>query len=65
MTDRLWLGVEAAQYLRVSTKYLRKSSCPKVLLPSNEPGGKPLVRYEPTAVVAWAEARKLSLKKAS
>lgn len=70
MTDEpLWLQQEAAEFLRVSIRYLRGSSCPKVLLPSNHAGGRSLVRYDPTEVRAWAEARKLkrtsSIRKAS
>jgi hypothetical protein len=64
MTDSLWTQPEAAEYLRVSTGYLRRSSCPKRLLPSNRVGGKPLVRYDPREVRAWAEARQLKLQRA-
>jgi hypothetical protein len=65
VTEPLWLQREAAAFLRVSPGYLRRSSCPKVLLPSNRPNGKPLLRYDPTEVKAWAEARQRRLRKVS
>lgn len=55
-TDRLWTQHEAAYYLGVSVRYLRESSCPKVLLPGAGKRGQPLVRYEPAAVMAWKDA---------
>jgi|GEM_PF-2450980 len=55
-TDRLWTQAEAAYYLGVSVRYLRESSCPKVLLPGAGKKGQPLVRYEPAAVMAWKDA---------
>lgn len=51
----LWTQREAAAALRVSARYLRESSCPRVLLPGNGKKGHPLVRYDPTEVAAWAE----------
>jgi hypothetical protein len=59
MTEPLLTQKEAAAYLRVSVAYLRRSSCPKVLLPSSKLGGKPLVRYELADVKVWKEARRL------
>lgn len=48
---------EAAQMLKVSTSWLRASSCPKRLLPGNGPTGKPLVRYHPQEIEAWSKQR--------
>lgn len=59
MTEALWRQREAAAFLRVSVGYLRRSSCPKILLPSNRSGGKPMLRYDPAEVRVWYEARKL------
>lgn len=56
--DGLWTQREAAAYLRVSARYLRGSDCPKLLLPGTGPRGKPLVRYAPEDVRAWADARR-------
>lgn len=53
--DRLWNQREAAQYLGVSVRYLRESTCPKLLLPGNGPKGHHVVRYLPAEVRAWAE----------
>ena len=53
---RLWTQREAATYLGVTPRYLRDSSCPKMLLPGNGPKGQPLVRYDPDEVRAWARA---------
>lgn len=55
--SRLWTQREAAEYLRVSTRYLRESACPKILLPGNGKAGQPVVRYEPADVLAWARSR--------
>jgi len=63
--EDLWRQKRAAAYLGVSTRYLRQSSCPKILLPGHGEHGKPLVRYEPAAVRAWWQARQVTLKKAS
>jgi hypothetical protein len=65
MLDPLWTQKQAAGYLHVSTRYLRESSCPKVLLPGNGERGRALVRYEPATVRAWWQARQVTLKKAS
>lgn len=53
---RLWCQQEAAMFLGVTTRYLRDSSCPKMLLPGNGPKGQPLVRYDPTEVRAWVRS---------
>jgi hypothetical protein len=45
---------EAAKLLQVSTRYLRDSGCPKLLLPSNGIHGRHLVRYIRVEVLAWA-----------
>jgi len=55
--DRLWTQAEAARYLHVSPRYLRASSCPKVLLPGTGARGRALVRYDPARVRAWAAQR--------
>lgn len=52
---RLWTQKQAAAYLNVSERYLRDSSCPKVLLPGNGKRGERLVRYKPSAVIEWAD----------
>jgi hypothetical protein len=57
-SDRLWTQREAAYYLGVSPRYLRESSCPKVLLPGNGEQGQPLVRYEAKQVREWAARRR-------
>lgn len=53
---RLWTQREAAAFLGVTPRYLRDSTCPKLLLPGNGPKGQPLVRYEPAEVRAWARS---------
>ena len=53
---RLWTQRDAAAFLGVTPRYLRDSSCPKLLLPGNGPKGQPLVRYEPEEVRAWARS---------
>jgi hypothetical protein len=55
MADELLTQKEAALVLRVSTRYLRNSDCPKVLLPPAR-GRRPLVRYRRADVMAWADA---------
>ena len=50
----LWTQEQTAEALGVSVRYLRDSSCPKVLLPGNGRQGQPLVRYFPEDVRAWA-----------
>jgi hypothetical protein len=57
-SGRLWTQAEAAEYLCVSQRYLRASSCPKILLPGTGLHGKPLVRYNPADVRAWAQQRR-------
>lgn len=52
--DRLWNQREAAAYLGLSTRYLRDSNCPKILLPGNGRRGQHIVRYSPADVRAWA-----------
>lgn len=50
--DRLWKEKEAATYLGMSTRWLRSSSVPKVMLPGA--GERGSVRYDPAEVKAWA-----------
>jgi hypothetical protein len=50
--DRLWVEDEAAEYLRMSPRWLRDSTVPKVLLPGT--GSRSSVRYDPAEVKAWA-----------
>jgi hypothetical protein len=57
-SEGLWTQAEAAEYLCVSQRYLRASSCPKILLPGTGMRGKPLVRYSPADVRGWAEQRR-------
>jgi hypothetical protein len=54
--ERLWTQREAAVFLGVTPRYLRDSSCPKVLLPGNGKKGHPILRYDPVEVRAWARA---------
>jgi hypothetical protein len=54
--QRLWTQREAAAYLGVTPRYLRDSSCPKMLLPGNGAKHHPVVRYDPTEVKAWARS---------
>jgi hypothetical protein len=65
LLEPLWTQKQAAGYLQVSVRYLRESSCPKVLLPGNGERGKPLVRYEPITVREWWQARQATVRKAS
>lgn len=58
MTDCFMRQRDAAHLLGVSVSYLRASSCPKRLLPSNGRGSKPLVRYLRSEVLGWALARR-------
>ncbi len=44
----------AARLLGVSVSFLRSSSAPRVMLPGNGPGGRPLLRYDRAALLAWA-----------
>jgi hypothetical protein len=60
--EPLWLQAEAAAFLRVSPGYLRRSNCPKRLLPSNRPGGRPLLRYVPAEVRQW-DVNRRSIRK--
>ena len=53
LVARLWTQREAAAFLGVSTRYLRDSSCPKILLPGSGRKGNPLVRYDPADVRTW------------
>jgi hypothetical protein len=46
---------DAARLLDVSTRYLRDSGCPKLLLQGNGPQGKHLVRYVRSEVLDWAK----------
>jgi hypothetical protein len=52
--EKLWTQKEAAAFLQVSTRWLRASSCPMVLLPGHGEKSKPTLRYEPAAVRTWA-----------
>jgi hypothetical protein len=54
-TDHLWDQTEAAYFLGVSPRYLRESSCPKVLLPGAGEKGQPVVRYDPHEVTRWVD----------
>jgi hypothetical protein len=56
--SRLWTQKETASYLGVSVRYVRASSVPRLLLPGNGSSGKPLVRYDSVAVIAWAVAHR-------
>lgn len=56
LPSRLWKQREAATYLGVTARYLRDSSCPKILLPGNGTKGQPIVRYDPAEVREWARA---------
>ena len=44
----------AAHLLGVSVSFLRASTCPRLEIPGNGPGGKPLLRYFRDDVLAWA-----------
>jgi hypothetical protein len=44
----------AARLLGVSVSWLCCSAAPRVLLPGNGPSGRPLLRYDRTALLAWA-----------
>lgn len=52
--DKLLTQREAAELLRVSTRYLRESACPKVLLPGTGSHGRSVVRYVRAEVLEWA-----------
>lgn len=50
----LWTQKQTAAYLNVCERYLRDSSCPKVLLPGNGKKQKEsVIRYAPEAVLRW------------
>lgn len=55
---QLWTQRTAAKFLCVSPRYLRKSSCPKILLQGTGIAGKPLVRYDPESVRQWAQSQR-------
>jgi hypothetical protein len=61
----LWTLKEAAEAARVSPSYLRLSDCHRVYLPSTRPGGRPLLRFRPDDVRAWADAHSTKLRIAS
>lgn len=65
MPESLWTQQDAAAHLRVSVRYLRASTCPKVLLPGNGRSRRQLVRYDPAQVRQWAESRRQPLQRAS
>ena len=46
----------AAKLLGVSTAYLRRSDAPRVMLPSRNPRGRPVLRYDRALLVEWARA---------
>jgi hypothetical protein len=54
--DRLWTQREAAAFLGVTPRYLRDSTCPKILLPGNGKKGQPVVRYDSKQVREWVAA---------
>lgn len=57
MTDLvLWTQKKAAEAMGVSLRYLRESTCPRVELPSNKPGGRPMLRYDPEVCRTWWRA---------
>ena len=56
-SGKLWTQKEASEYLSVSCRYLRNTSCPRVELPGNGRKGRPVIRYSPAEVAAWAQAR--------
>ena len=45
---------DAARLLGVSSRYLRDSGAPKLLLQGNGPQGRYLVRYVRSEVLGWA-----------
>lgn len=49
----LWTLEQAAEAVQVSPNYLRAADCPRVYLPSNRRGGRPLLRFRPEDVRAW------------
>jgi hypothetical protein len=61
--EHYWTQRDAAGFLSVSPRYLRASSCPKVLLPGTGKAGRPLVRYEREAVRAWAASHRSDRRK--
>jgi hypothetical protein len=54
--EQYWTQRDAAAFLGVSTRYLRNTACPKLVLPSTREHGRPTVRYVPEDVRAWAES---------
>ena len=55
---RLWTQKEAAAYLVMSTRWLRDSNVPKILIPGNGSKGKPAIRYEKGAIDEWLDAHR-------
>lgn len=62
IAQKLWTQREAAQFLGMTPRYLRESSCPKILLPGNGAKGQPVVRYDPDEVRAWVDAYRTNKK---
>lgn len=54
-TIGLWTVKEAGEFLKVSERYLRDSSCPRLHLPGKGAKGQPMVRFVPAEVMAWAD----------
>lgn len=55
-TRRYWTQTEAAEFVGVSARTLRESSCPKLLLPGS--GSRRIVRYDPDDVTRWAQSHR-------
>lgn len=55
MTDALWTPREAAEYLGIAERTLRRMRIPRVALPGSN-GVRPIVRYDPVQVREWIEA---------
>src|SRR5438067_300091 len=52
--ESLWSAHEAAAFLRMSERWLRNSTVPKIRLPGKT-GSPRAVRYDPEEVRAWAK----------
>lgn len=53
--ERLWTKADVARYLHVNVRTVERLAIPRVHLPAT--GRRPIVRFRPEQVRAWAEAK--------
>lgn len=54
--ERLWSKAEVAEYLGVDVRTVERLQIPRVSIPGSGPKRRPMVRYYPDQVQAWADA---------